>query len=464
MTNQLPELIEKLDQFSLSSVLEALPDGILLLDEMGQVLYVNRKFTDITGYQYQEFIGLSHFQVVSLLLVKSDLEYSVIWSLFQQALNGVPFTAQRTYYHREGYSVPIELFEDPVLDKSGRPSGVMLVIKDLHAHLILKVAETVNSSLKLKEILKNTVQAIVQHVGLFSSAIFILDQKENLLRLTASTILTEDELKNVIFPIGIGAPGLIAQNRQPMYVTNLEEDPLINAYSRPKLGRRSSIGFPLICKGDVVGVIAFDAETIREFSEKEKNLFQVIANQVAIALYNANLFAELEQLSITDGLTGLYNHRYFQEKLKEEFNWSKRYNLKFSLLLLDIDHFKVYNDTFGHPQGDELLKTFSQILRDNVRNFDVICRYGGEEFTVILRDCPEYEAYIIAERIRIACENTRFLGCDFLEGRRVTVSIGISFYPQAQTSADLLSFADRALYEVKRSGRNRVKYYELSTS
>lgn len=458
MTNQVPELIEKLDQFSLSSALEALPDGILLLDKMGEVLYVNIKFTEITGYRYEEFIGLSHLQVISSLLAKSDLDYSILWDIFQQVLNGIPFTAKRTFKHRDGYSVPIELFEYPVLNKNGHSIGAMLVIKDLHSHLILKIVETVNSSLKLEEILANTALAIVQHVGLFSSAIYILDKKENVLRLTASTTLTMDELVNVVIPVGQGTPGLIAQNRQPMYVANLEDDSLINEYSRLRLGRRSSIGFPLICKGDVLGVIAFDAETIRDFSEKEKKLFQVISNQVALAVYNTNLFAELEQLSITDGLTGLYNHRYFQEQLNEEFNWAKRHHLKFCLLLLDLDHFKVHNDMFGHPQGDEILKIFSQILRDNVRNFDTICRYGGEEFTIILRDCPEDEAYIIAERIRETCEKTYFLeNCN-----KITVSIGISFYPQAQTSEDLISFADKALYEVKRSGRNRVQCFECN--
>jgi len=458
MTNQAPDLIEKINQLCLSSALEALPDGILLLDETGQVLYVNPKFTDITGYHYQEFIGLSHLQVVSLLLAKSDFDYSVFWNVFQQVLMGVPFTAKRTFYHREGYSVPIELFEYPVLNNSGHPSGVMLVIKDLHSNLILKIVETVNSSLNLEEILLNTALAIVQHVGLFSSAIFILDKSENLLRLTASTTLTKDELVKVVFPVGQGAPGLIAQNRQPMYVANLQEDPLVNEYSRLKLGPRSSMAYPMICKGDVLGVIAFDAETIRKYSEKEKKLFEVISSQVALAIYNANLFAELELLSITDGLTGLYNHRYFQEKLKEEFNWAKRQNLKFSLLLLDLDDFKVHNDTFGHPQGDVILKTFSQILRDNVRNFDITCRYGGDEFTVILRDCLKDEACDIAERIRLACQKTDFLN----NGSRVSVSIGVSFYPQAQNSEELISFADKALYEVKRSGRNRVQCFELT--
>ncbi|HBP66395.1 MAG TPA: hypothetical protein DD730_19575 [Desulfosporosinus sp.] len=312
MTNQSPK-IDKLEQFSLSSALEALPDGILLLDDMGEVLYVNRKFTDITGYQYEKFIGLSHLQVISLLLDNSDLDYSVVWGIFQQALNGIPYTAIRTYRHRDGYSVPVEIFEYPVSDTRGHANGAMLVIKDLHTHLILKVVETVNSSLQLNEILENTALAIVEHIGLFSSAIFILDQEENLLQLAVSTVLTKDEVVNVAVPLGQGAPGLIAQSRQPMYVANLQDDPLINEYSRQKLGRRSSIGYPLICKGDVLGVIAFDAETVRFFSEKEKKLFQIISNQVAIAIYNANLFSKLEQLSITDGLTGLYNHRYFQE-------------------------------------------------------------------------------------------------------------------------------------------------------
>jgi len=126
-------------------------------------------------------------------------------------------------------------------------------------------------------------------------------------------------------------------------------------------------------------------------------------------------------------------------------------------LLLDLDDFKIHNDTFGHPQGDLILKNFSQILRENVRDFDIICRYGGDEFTVILRDCLKDEAMIIAERIRLACEKTNFPG---LEGK-ITVSIGVASYPEAQNNQDLISFADKSLYEVKRSGRNRVQVFEL---
>ncbi|CAN5846444.1 hypothetical protein BH11MYX3_BH11MYX3_29530 [soil metagenome] len=164
----------------------------------------------------------------------------------------------------------------------------------------------------------------------------------------------------------------------------------------------------------------------------------------------------LAQLAVTDGLTGLYNHRHFHERLTLEVERSQRSGLPLSLLMLDVDHFKQFNDTFGHPSGDEVLRQLARVLADTRRANDVVARYGGEEFAVILVDTAKFTAAKVAERVR-----ERINGHDFSEAApragKLSTSIGVATFPDDGTDAEqLVRSADTALYAAKRAGRNRV--------
>ena len=166
--------------------------------------------------------------------------------------------------------------------------------------------------------------------------------------------------------------------------------------------------------------------------------------------------ARLAQLAVTDGLTGLYNHRHFHERLTLEVERSQRSGLPLSLLMLDVDHFKQFNDTYGHPSGDEVLRQLARVLGDTRRANDVVARYGGEEFAVILVDTPKFTAAKVAERVR-----ERIYDNDFSEAApragRLSVSIGVATFPDDGGDAEaLVRSADTALYAAKRAGRNRV--------
>ena len=166
--------------------------------------------------------------------------------------------------------------------------------------------------------------------------------------------------------------------------------------------------------------------------------------------------ARLAQLAVTDGLTGLYNHRHFHERLALEVERSQRSGLPLSLLMLDVDHFKQFNDTFGHPAGDEVLRQLARVLADTRRANDVVARYGGEEFAVILVDTAKFTAAKVAERVR-----ERVYGHDFSDAAprvgRLGVSIGVATFPDDGGDAEgLVRAADTALYAAKRAGRNRV--------
>ncbi len=221
----------------------------------------------------------------------------------------------------------------------------------------------------------------------------------------------------------------------------------------------SFITYPILIGDRKIAVFNFtDKASGDVFGERDLELLQAIGPQIAVAIDRSALkhkAGEYEQLSVTDVLTGLLNRRYLQERLAEEFNRSKRYLFPMSLLMLDVDKFKSYNDTYGHPAGDEALKIVASALSENLRGEDVAARYGGEEFAILLPQTSADEAGQIAERIRRHIERTEF------PLRRVTVSIGIANRSTNVNSPDdLIWAADRALYEAKDRGRNVVRVFD----
>ena len=167
--------------------------------------------------------------------------------------------------------------------------------------------------------------------------------------------------------------------------------------------------------------------------------------------------SNLRKLAVTDGLTGLFNYRAFRGQLHLEVLRAKRFNLPFSVLMIDIDHFKVYNDSFGHPSGDRVLKRFAQLVRKSVREVDTIARYGGEEFVVILPGTDKKSAVIVAEKLRKLVEKEPFPHEDELPMSRVTISLGVTSFPQdTDTEKEIIRLMDQAMYKAKNNGRNRT--------
>ncbi|MBI3600804.1 MAG: diguanylate cyclase, partial [Nitrospinae bacterium] len=194
-------------------------------------------------------------------------------------------------------------------------------------------------------------------------------------------------------------------------------------------------------------------EALETEEKKTKELYQKLKEEQKIIKKTNKL---LQKLSVTDGLTGLYNHRYFQKKIKEEFLRAKRYNSPLSCVMMDLDDFKNLNDTYGHQAGDIVLIEFSRILNNSVRNIDFAARYGGEEFVAILPQVDIGGAANVAERFRKNIESHNFPGS--AKPLRVTASIGVASYPAGdiQNEMELLKASDTALYRAKNTGKNRV--------
>lgn len=184
-----------------------------------------------------------------------------------------------------------------------------------------------------------------------------------------------------------------------------------------------------------------------------KHLNEILEQKVAEL---ESVREKLKTLAVTDGLTGVYNYRAFRRQLKHEISRSRRFRMPVSLLIIDIDHFKEYNDRFGHLNGDRALQQFASLLKKDIREIDCLARYGGEEFTVILPGTDKESSAFVAEKLRVLVEETDFSLMDSTESSRITVSIGAATYPDdADNEETLIHLTDQALYKAKRTGRNR---------
>jgi len=215
---------------------------------------------------------------------------------------------------------------------------------------------------------------------------------------------------------------------------------------------------PIISNNRVKGLIAVGQKINKElFSQSEKELFSLLVHFISVAFSNSILYQEMEQISVTDGLTGLFNYRYFKKRLEDEMLRSKRYHHSLSLVLFDVDFFKNYNDKLGHLAGDAALKSVAAILKSTIRKSDVPVRYGGEEFCIVLPEENMKSAWEFAERLRKEIESYHFDGEEVQPGGTLTVSLGVASYPEhADSSRRLIEMADVALYKAKDMGRNKT--------
>ena len=219
---------------------------------------------------------------------------------------------------------------------------------------------------------------------------------------------------------------------------------------------KSHLTLPLAVEGENIGCISLNSDQSNAFDAQDLQFFSVIGYQIAATLKHFQRLSSIKNIAIYDTLTGLYNRRYFEERLVLDAQKSFYGGTPLSLVMADIDHFKKVNDTFGHTEGDRVLFEIANLLKASVRKKDTVARYGGEEFILILPETGLGEASMIAERIRKLVESTLF---EIANARiNLTVSMGISNFPshRAKSKEELVKMADQALYDAKRGGRNKV--------
>ena len=261
--------------------------------------------------------------------------------------------------------------------------------------------------------------------------------------------------------------GCVRQRRPSIWYRDDESLSAEELTNMDQWGELSSISLPLVCKDEVIGLIDVgESRRIRRWSDDDVRVLQAIADQAAIAIANARAYARLAEQAVTDGLTGLFNHRHFNEHLRQDVTTARRYGDELSLVIVDVDDFKAFNDRWGHPVGDRLLADLAAMLRDCTRrDVDVVARYGGDEFALIMPQTRAVgteptAARNVSERIRVAIAARGFASAPGVLEARVTVSIGVAGLGIGGYTADeLLSSADKALYLSKSRGKDRVSVF-----
>ncbi len=299
------------------------------------------------------------------------------------------------------------------------------------------------------------------------ASLLVVDERANELVLKAGVGLRAKISDVARIRLGEGIAGGVLETGKALVVENLEDAGMKPAPSERQYKTKSFISYPIKIGGRTIGVLNVTDKTSGEkYDDVDLSLLEIIGPQVALALERAEWqerAKEFQLMSITDPLTGLLNRRYLQERMNEEVNRSKRYEYPMSFLMIDIDDFKSYNDLNGHQAGDQALQITAHCLKVALRSADVACRYGGEEFGILLPQTPLTEACAIAERMRQRVAETVYPHGKSQPLGRVTISIGAStFYKQGDTPELMISAADRALYDAKSKGKNRVEFFQES--
>jgi diguanylate cyclase (GGDEF)-like protein len=337
-------------------------------------------------------------------------------------------------------------------------------IKELE--VITGLTQVISSTLDPQEILFRIVRQIAEVMPVTRCSIIRVDWLRRYAFVVASfedPTITGIKLSLKKYPEILAA--LTA--KKPVVIEDVRTDPIMKKVQKiiEPLDIRSILVIPILFKEKVIGTLFLrTARSGRTFSENEIRLLNAIGSASSNALHNAFLFEQiedektrLEKLAITDYLTGIYNIRYFYHRIIEEFSRCERYAFPISCLMLDIDHFKVINDVYGHKTGDKVLKEFSQLLKKCTRRSDVLARYGGEEFIVLLPQTSDEGAFLEAERLRKAVKGHKFKSIK--AQRKLTSSFGVATYPNKDIKShdELISAADDALFKAKNSGRDRVE-------
>lgn len=316
--------------------------------------------------------------------------------------------------------------------------------------------KVLSSTLDLEELIKISIDMFLETVWANKGILMLMADDKPELEVKAKKGITDQELEDLkTNPAESWAMTTLEKEKKPILLKELKGEDSVQNYSIVNKDLPFAVYIPMLKEGDLYGVVKIGEKINGEdFNENDLEFFATISSQAVIAFENARLYS----LAITDSITKLYLHRYFQLRLEEEISRSRRYNATISLLMCDLDHFKSINDNYGHQQGDLILKEISKILKKNVRNTDIAARYGGEEFSIILPETTQSDARIVAERIRRDVHKFEFPS--IVAGQphlNCTISIGVAGFPlNANDKDELIQKADGALYKAKAKGRNKV--------
>jgi two-component system cell cycle response regulator len=351
-----------------------------------------------------------------------------------------------------------------LIDKSSLIENLYKDRRDLEA--LLELTYLASSTLNPKEVLYLVVKKISEILKATRCSMISINAEDKRYAQVLSTFedpaITNLRLDLDKYPEIRNA----LSSRKPVIIEDAQKDPLmknVRGIIAP-LGIKSILVIPMFFREEIIGTMLLrTSRATHAFTKREIQFCVALANASSHALYNAFLFqklnrekTKLEKLAVTDYLTGIYNIRYFYSRLEEEFSRAERYGLPLSCIMLDIDHFKRINDSYGHKTGDFVLRDFAQLVKRHTRKSDLLARYGGEEFIMLLPQTTLKGALIEARRLQKVVRGIQFT--HLREGQRITVSFGISCIPdeRIKNPDDLINCADNALYRAKEKGRDLI--------
>ncbi len=442
-------------------------DVIFSIDELGYITSINSAVT-MWGYAPEEIIGKPY----SVFLPQALLD-KLVSELSKPLMDNGETVAEAVGLDKEGNWRPLE-FSATLIMKDGKFAGVRGIVRDIRERkraeealkqrnrelaTLNKIAEAVSHPLGLNKVLRTALDNVLETMNFAGGSIWLVDPESSELRLVASK----------------GARGMLTAGSalSKAVETGESASTSYNGQSRPGRSKKakvqdddegkSIVSVPLRSKGETLGVLGVVG--MNAFTLDDMRLLETVGDQIAVAVENAQLLDKLNELSITDELTGLFNRRHFYEVIESETDRTRRYGRSISLAMIDLDGFKKYNDKFGHASGDVILTDFAKVLHEVLRKSDTAFRYGGDEFIVILPATNAERAKEVIERIskrwlkQLAAQVP-------LADIQLGFSAGIAQFPEnAETVDGLVFLSDTALYYAKRGGGQRVMLIsDLGTS
>jgi diguanylate cyclase (GGDEF)-like protein len=314
------------------------------------------------------------------------------------------------------------------------------------------ISNIIGSIYDINGLLKFINETIIEILEADYSTIFLFESKRGALEIQNTNIIESNHLEKLKLAINNDMVYEIIENGTP-YVVNFVEDGHDYIVSKEI---KSFMCMPISTSKKKYGLVFVESKEYDKFEEENQKLITLIGQQLSTAIENLELYKKMRELAVTDGLTGIYNRLYLQERLSKEFRVAHENDYPLSVVILDIDHFKKFNDTYSHLIGDKVLKVVANTVRNSIRRTDMIARYGGEEFVVIFPNMDSKKAEETCEIIRSKIESTKIMNGD--QELSVTASFGVATYPENSMHEEgLLKLADMALYEAKGAGRNCVK-------